>query len=634
MAGLVAGGLIALVEAGWIGSTLSGFEETGIFTWGVVAYGLIFGAVGKGVAFGLLFIFLPFNRFPPAWWTYALSFAGTTVVGGMVIGLFRLRRDVYDGHMPDSGALIQLGLVVGSVALVGGALLLLGGRLLGRRLPGKPAVLVAGGLLAYGILLATGTLLGISKQPTVPTGAETTVTPPSGPNLILIAVDTLRADYLPAYNAAIETKTPNLDIFMGDAIRYEQGFSQASWTKASFGSIFSGMYPECHTAVTKTASLPEDVETVAELLQAGGYYTQGYANNPNIMSLFGYGQGFDEYVDLKKSLHFGASPSAARLSMYEVLLKVREVVNKRLGRAIRVTDYYQPAATVKDRVLAWLDDGHVPEGMPYFLFVHFMDPHDPFMDPEAPGGGYGRKRMGNPDPAKHLAGMRRAYIGEIEYLDQELGKFFAGLKERGIYDDALIVLTADHGEEFQEHGGWWHGQTLYDEQTHVPFVVKLPGNAHGGEVNLDFARNLDIAPTLLDFAGLEKGGMMQGQSLFDEARNPANGNIGYSYAENNFEGIVLQALRTGTHKLIRANEDNKRDLPPIALYDIGTDPGEQANLAGEDAEAEIQAQLNEGIDAYLKICEENAVEPAAPVVMDAETAEQLESLGYLGDDLE
>ncbi len=629
MAGMIAGALIGLVESGWIGNALGTLPDTGIFVWSVVVYGLIFGAVGKGVAFGLLFLYLLFNRFAPLWWTYALSFVGTTIVGGLVIGLFRLRRDVYDGHMPDSSGLLSLALFVGVVALVGGVLLLGIARALGRRSWGKPGTLIVAGVVAYGLFFIPAQLLKTSYRPvSEPTIAES-VDAATGPNLILIAVDTLRADYLPAYNGAIETKTPHIDEFFTDAVRFEHGFSQASWTKASFGSIFSGMYPECHTAVTKTASLPGDVETVAELLRAGGYYTQGYANNPNITSVFGYDQGFNQYVDMKKALHFGATPSAAMLSMYEVLLKVREVANKRLGRAIQVTDYYQPAAAVKDTVLAWLDSDSVPADRPYFLFTHFMDPHDPFMAPEAPGGGYGRKRMGNPDPAIHLDGMRQAYMGEIEYLDRELGKFFEGLKERGLYDDALIILTADHGEEFQEHGGWWHGQTLYEEQTHIPFAVKLPGNLRGSEVNTSLARNLDIAPTLLQAAGLEKGAMMQGQSLFDSDWNPSNQTIDYSYAENNFEGIVLQSIRTGTHKLIRANADNPRELPVTSFFNVSEDPGEQTNLAGDEGVVATQTQLDEAIEGYLTICEENAIEPTVPTVLDAETAGQLESLGYL-----
>lgn len=629
LGGLVAGALIGLAESGWIWHSLHGFGEAGIFGWSAVAYGLIFGAAGKSLAMGLLFLYLLFDRFPPARWSYALGFAGAFAGGGLVIGAFRLRRDVFDGHMPGTAALMKLGLAVAALALLGGALLWAAGRLLERRFSSRPLLAIGAGLGLYALLAGAGFALTLFLQPPPKSATFAPRAAATGPNLILVAVDTLRADYLPAYNPAIETRTPNLDAFFGDAVRYTHGFSQASWTKASFGSIFSGMYPECHTAVTKTATLPPDVETVAELLQAGGYYTKGFANNPNITALFGYGQGFVDYVDLKKSLRFGASESASKLSMYEVLLKIREWVNKRLGRPIVVTDYYQPAPAVKDAVLSWLDRGEVPAGSPFFLFAHFMDPHDPFMDPASPEGGYGRKRLGNPDPEEYLEKMRRAYIGEIERLDTALGELFASLKERGLYENSLIVLTADHGEEFHEHGGWWHGQTLYDEQTHVPMALKLPGNARAGEVNESFARNLDLAPTFLHVAGLKIGGMMQGQSLFDADGNPANAAIGFSYAENNFEGIVLQAVRTATHKLIRANADNPRGLAPRELYDVDVDPGEQHNLAGDAGVAPVQARLEDTIDVYLKICEENAVEPSH-VEIDPSTLDALDAIGYIG----
>lgn len=630
MAGLVAGSVIGLLESTWLWRTLGSLSDSGLFLWSTVVYGLLFAGAGLGVALGLVFLYLLFNRFPPLRWTYALSFAGTFLAGGLVIGLFRLRRDVFDGHMPDAISLVKFGGALGGLALLGAlALLVLSGAVL-KRFPGRVAVATGAGLSVYGLLIILA--VGISGV-VAPKGHEGAFAPAQeaqGPNIILIAVDTLRADYLKAWNPAIETRTPNLDAFIADSVQFQHAFSQASWTKASFGSIFSGMYPECHTAVTKTASLPPDVETVAELLQAGGYYTQGFANNPNIAALFGYDQGFVNYVDLKKSLHFGATPASSTLSLYDVLIKLRETVKDRLKRPIIVTDYYQPAPVVKDHALDFLDSAERPKESPFFLFTHFMDPHDPFMDPDTRVGGYGRKRLGNDiDPAIYLDKMRRAYIGEIEYLDVALGEFFDGLKARGLYDDALIVITADHGEEFHEHGGWWHGQTLFDEQTHIPYIMKLPGKARAGEVNTHLARNLDLAPTFLHFAGLEKGAMMQGQSLFDAAGEYTNASIGYSYAENNFEGIVLQAVRTTAHKVIRANAGNKRGLQAVALYDMNADAREQTNLAGNGAMSEIEALLNSTIDAYLKICEENAVDPSQ-VKIDAGTLESLEAIGYIG----
>ncbi len=630
LAGLLAGGSIGLFESAWLWHTLGSLGDSGLFVWSILVYGLLFAAAGIGVALGLVFIYLLIDRFPPLRWSYALSFAGTFLSGGLVIGLFRMRRDVFDGHMPDGKALALFGLLLSGLALVGGLKLLFASGFVLRRFSAQVKPVIGASLAAYGIFIIAGLVLFSVMRPSGGQAAFTPAQKAQGPNIILIAVDTLRADYLKAWNPSIETNTPNLDAFIADSVQFQHAFSQASWTKASFGSIFSGMYPECHTAVTKTASLPPDVETVAELLQAGGYYTQGFANNPNIAALFGYDQGFVNYVDLKKSLHFGASPSASNLALYDVLIKVRETVNDRLKRPIVVTDYYQPAPVVKDAALGFLDSAARPADAPFFLFAHFMDPHDPFMDPDTRVGGYGRKRLGNEiDPELYLDKMRRAYIGEIEFLDKSLGELFAGLKERGLYDNALIVITADHGEEFHEHGGWWHGQTLYDEQTHIPYIVKLPGNARAGEVNTHLARNLDLAPTFLHFAGLEKGAMMQGQSLFDAAGEYTNASIGYSYAENNFEGILLQAVRTTGHKLIRANEGNKRGLPPVALYDMAADGSEQSNLAGNGALAEVETLLNGTIDAYLKICEENAVDPSQ-VKIDASTLESLEAIGYIG----
>lgn len=626
--GLIAGALIGLGEASWILSKLGGLTDMGMFTWGPTVYGLLFACVGLGVSGGLLFFYLLFDRFAKGRYTLALSFGGAMATGGLIIGFFRFKRDVLGEMNPSQDQLIKLGLMVGVLALVGMVILFVASRFVAGRLGDRRALFLGSGVGAYALIIALGALAGLVAKPAPASANFAPTATATGPNIILVAVDTLRADYLSLYNPDTPTKTPNLEAFRQDAVLFEQSFSQASWTKASFGTIFSGMYPECHTAVTKTASLPPDVETVAELLSAGGYYTQGFSNNPNIMSTFGYGQGHVEYVDLKPSLPLYATESSSRMSMFEVLKRVRLMVRKKLRLKMQVTEFYQPAPEVTRRALEWVDSGAVPEGVPSYLFVHYMDPHDPFMDPKAPMGGYGRAAMGDPDPEQWLDAMINAYIGEIELLDEHLGLFFEGLKQRGLYDETLIILTADHGEEFQEHGGWWHGQTLYDEQTHIPMLIKLPGKAHAGETNKQFARNIDLAPTMLHFAGFEKGSLMQGDSLFADG-GFANADAGYTYAENNFEGIVLQAIRTYDKKLIEANEGNKRNLAPVEFYDLSTDPGEQENLAGDAALAETQTQLEGAIDQYLQICEENAVEPAATGEISEELQQQLEGLGYL-----
>jgi arylsulfatase A-like enzyme len=664
-AGLLAGAIIGLAEAGYLYRYFSdGLPEVQSFFWAPIAYGLIFAAAGVGVSAGLLFLYLLFDRFAKGIFTLAISFGATLAVGAGIIGMFRYGRDFLAEQGMGMQDFARVGLFALGVGMAGMALLyfltVIAGRLSGR----NGYVMMALGCAAFSGLVGGGYLAAERLQPVLPEPSFTPAAQPAtGPNVFLIAIDTLRADHLKAFNPEAPTTTPNFDALSRDAVTFRNAYSQASWTKASFGTIFSGLYPECHTATGKASSLPDGVETVAELMQAGGYYTQGYSNNPNIMSAFNYDQGFVEYVDLKPSYLFGGTRSVFDLSMYQVLRKVRSVFISKIPNflatpkgitlfhqrfelpnttipvhalkpKIIVTEYYQPAEVVTDTALGWLDSGRVPKGNPLFLFTHYMDPHDPFMDPDSPNGGWARNMMGDKmDPEKFREPMHKAYIREIEHLDIHLGRFIAGLKERRLYDNSLIVLTADHGEEFCEHGGWWHGQTLYNEQIHVPMMVKLPGNVNAGTGNVFIARNLDLAPTILQAAGLAKGSMMQGQPLFDTNGTAINQSIGYSYAENNFEGIVLQSVSNATGgKVIKANEGNKRGLAPVSLFDLSTDPTEQTNRAGDTTLAGIETELLNLIDgAYAAKCEQGAVEPSAPAPAAAggETQEQLESLGYL-----
>jgi arylsulfatase A-like enzyme len=203
-----------------------------------------------------------------------------------------------------------------------------------------------------------------------------------------------------------------------------------------------------------------------------------------------------------------------------------------------------------------------------------------------------------------------------------------GLKERGVYDDSVIVFTADHGEEFCEHGGWWHGLTLYDEQIGIPLMIKLPQNQSAGETNLHMTRHVDLAPSLLQFAGLEPARAMQGRSLFmpdNLTAGNTDGRITYSHLD--FEGIVLHAVRKMDSKLITANEGNKRGLLPVELYDIAGDPGETTNLTGQNPA--LEEAMFDLIDQMQATALENAVEPQA-IEDPSALREELNAIGYGG----
>ncbi|MBM3290578.1 MAG: sulfatase, partial [Candidatus Hydrogenedentes bacterium] len=417
-----------------------------------------------------------------------------------------------------------------------------------------------------------------------------------------------------------------------DAVSFKHCFAQSSWTKASFATIFTGKYPETHGAYEKSAIVGGDNVTFPEVLEKHGYYTQGYCNNPNIADTYNYGQGFVQYNYLSPRYVFFANQSAEKMVLYKVVRQVWSKIAGKISRGkINVKDFYQPAEVVTQSAVEWLD-GARPKDAPFFLFLHYMDPHDPYMDHTTNGVGYARVRLGTAmDPAEWKEKLQRAYIGEIEYLDRYIGTLIEGLKQRGLYDDSLIVFTSDHGEEFHEHGGWWHGLSLYDEQIGIPLMFKLPQNQQAGIECNYLARHVDLGPTVLQFAGADPqeaaDAKMQGEPLFtkDLAAGPQDVSGGYIYSHLDFESIRLRAVRTPLFKMIQSNE-NKRKYAPVELYDLAADPGETKNLAGTGNSEE--AVLGGMVESMRKYAADNAQKPEYAV--DAETKAKMDALGYGG----
>jgi len=623
LGGLIAGGVVGLGEAAWLENNLQGLTELAMFWWGPLVYGLCFTFIGLGIAGALAFLYLLLDRFAPAGFTFALSLGGSLGLGGGVFALWRFMRDVLHGHTPGLGQLAT----VGGLALAIGLAAALLGAVLAHVLSRRRVAAIAVALVLFVALVLGGALYASVNRPAP---KEVVFNPPQkakGPSMVLIVADALRADYLKAYSEQAVADTPGLDRLAQDGVFFENCFTQASWTKPSFATIFSGCYPTMHAAKTKTDALPDEIVTLAEVLSNDGYFTKGFANNPNINAAFNFQQGFADYVDLKPSLYLGASFSASKLAMYDILRLVRNKVMSRISRKMVVTDFYQPAEAVTQEALDWLDGPERPKDAPFLLFLHYMEPHDPFMDHDRPGVGFARVRMGNPDPDKFREPMIKAYNSEIEHMDVHLGALFDGLRARGLYDDTIIVWTADHGEEFYDHGGWWHGQTLFDELVHVPLTVKFPEGRFAGTKNAGFARHIDIAPTLIQFAGADPPGTMPGKSLFDGAGEFANADIGFVYAENDFENNILESVRTHDRKIITANEGNPRNHAPVECYNVAKDPLEHENLAGkEGAGCEDLAKLLAEMYEYVI---GNAAEPVMAEGVSKEIKEQLEGLGYL-----
>jgi arylsulfatase A-like enzyme len=614
LAGALAGILVGTGETIELAFSKGSIQDLSALPYATILYGGMALLAGAGLGFCLFVLGRKQNPDALAQstsrWSFALALAGMTTI----LARFRIMRDVFESRMRTlslTGLLFHLGLLVAALILVSVVLWL--ARRIQRSRSGRFAVRVLPLLLI--LMLVGGSFLTAtlvrprrdwSPNGSIPPGLQ------DKPNVILIVVDTLRADHLSCYGYP-EATSPQIDTLADDGVLYTEMRAQASWTRPSIATVLTSLYPSSHTAVKKTDKLPQGVISVAEVLQEAGYSTGGFADNINIAPSFGFDQGFGDYVFLEPSYPLGATAASSQLAFYKQL---RIIYFKLVGERLSAQHFYQDAATVNKVALDWLETYQRDR---FFLFLHYMDPHDPYMEHPYTGLGYARVRNENPKAAMAPV-FAELYDGEIRFLDQYLGELFAWLKQAGLYEDTLIILTADHGEEFYEHQGWWHGQTLYGEQIRVPLIIKYPQGEGEAKEERSFARSLDIAPTILEVAGLAIPDIWQGMSL----RGNAEG-VDWLFAEESHQGNFVRSIEHGSHKLILANPDNPRGLPPVALFDISADPDEQHNLALEqgDRVTELRRLLESAQDqagSERVAGETGSFDPAAE--------EQLQNLGY------
>lgn len=618
LSGLLAGAALGTVEAVIIVITNRQLPEWWVLPYAPLLYAPIYAAIGAclGLAGGLLSA--AFWGRPSPSRCYATYWSAIFALFAFVIARFRIMRDVL---LERPFALpLQLLLLLAFVVVFFLARLLL------RHLLEKTALRrvtgIGGSLGVFVVLvLVTGLVAGgfwlASRPPRAPIPEAVPSALQNRPNVILIMVDALRADRLNCYGYGSKT-SPSMDALAADGIRFETCIAQASWTKPSTATLLTSLYPSSHQAIYKPDMLPDPVVSLAELLDGEEYFCLGFANNANITPLFNFGQGFDEYIYLEPNYFFMSPESGFQLTGYNQLRLIRE---RFISQDKRVSHYYQDAQVVNENVISWLEK--LRRGR-FFLFIHYMETHDPYF--VHPYNGVGYARVANPRPDPKMAGLlSETYDGELQYVDQAIGQLIRWLRENDLYDETLIVLTSDHGQEFYEHGGWWHGTTLYEEQIHVPLIVKLPASQRAGTVDSRMVRTLDIPPSILSLAYIPPHPSMQGQSfLGPEGRNWTGQEDVFS--EEDHEGNVVQSLRTQTWKLIQANPHNPRGLPPLALYHLEEDPNEMNNLATKHKE--LVDLMAVRLEKNQALAQGEAV-PRQEREIDEATRERLKSLGYI-----
>ncbi|MFT5685313.1 MAG: arylsulfatase A-like enzyme [Myxococcota bacterium] len=439
------------------------------------------------------------------------------------------------------------------------------------------------------------------------------------PNIILIVLDTTRSDRLSVYGHDRQT-TPFLEQFGKRGVRFDQAWSVSSWTLPSHATMFTGLHPDDHKATQENFTVSEDINTLAERLQLGGYQTAGFSNNPWVSHRVGLTQGF------------------AAFSEMWVIKKTRE----KTGRH----------ATL-DEIDRWKEEV-LNEDEPFFVFVNLIEPHLPYAPPEDTGKrffgskseyetakgqflGAGKLTVrhyegGNPLTGEEWGDLGSLYEGELVRVDQVTKKILTRLE--GIREgETVVIITADHGEHLNEHDHLGHVFSLYEPLVHIPMLARGPGFT-AGTVRNESVSLLDLAPTLLSIAGADATGMDDlGIDLRGEIGErtlplsygwpqqalmsfPADMKTGPTLAEHR------RALRGAVHypyKLIRGSDGTEN------YYDLRRDPGENVPLNITVIPEAIRAAM----DATAGMPIGQSGEGSLEAEMDSTTTEELRLLGYI-----
>jgi choline-sulfatase len=389
-------------------------------------------------------------------------------------------------------------------------------------------------------------------------------------NILLITIDTLRADHLPAYGYT-HIKTPNLDQLAAKSFVFDNAIAQIPMTLPSHATILTGLFPYTH-GIRDNAGffLDSKVTTLAEVLKQNGYKTAAFVSAFVLDSQFGLAKGFDLYSD-------------------EFTLAEGRVSN---------TDVFRRAEKTEIEIESWLKQNH---NQRFFLWAHYYDPHDPYDPPE-------------PYKTEYASSL---YDGEIAYTDHVIGKLFESLKQNGVAEKTIVILTGDHGEGLGEHKERTHSLFIYDATQHVPLMIHLPNKkAHRIQ---SIVSHIDIAPSILELAGISPASGMQGKSLIPLINGKEDPDrIAYSesiFPELHYGWSPLKGITTTKYKFIEA--------PKPELYDRSGDRSEQKNIIASKADVAdaLRKQLQSFIDADTQ--------KSNPQKLDPETEERLGALGYV-----
>lgn len=424
-------------------------------------------------------------------------------------------------------------------------------------------------------------------------------------NIILITIDTIRADHFGVYGYSRET-TPYMDNFAKTGVLFKNCYAQGSWTVPSMVSLFTSLSPLTHkiihgiAKVSETASgkndrsqelavfyqevLDPSYRTLTEVMAESGFKTAGFTTNGHLVKKQGFAQGFQYYNE--DSCLWGR------------------------------------ADCINQQVFPWLEENMNNK---FFLWIHYFDPHadhgrdDRLYDPPGPYDEIFPWKGEQKGIEQSLA----LYDGEIRFTDDKVKELIDKVASLGLMSKSVVIITADHGDEFRDHNGWGHSKTVYNELIHAPLMIHFPGNKYAGTAVVTNVRSIDIMPTILDISGAELPQEAQGRSLLPAISGQEIAQLPAYSETRRWENIDKRTLIDGKLKLIADYRSGENEL-----YDLTDDPGEKKNIYS--AQPEKAAPIKRRLEEWIREKETLAKHSVTHFIeKDQERLQKLKDLGYL-----
>ena len=434
----------------------------------------------------------------------------------------------------------------------------------------------------------------------------------SWPNVLLVTIDSLRADHLHCYGYPRET-SPRIDQFAAEGALFEAAITSSSWTLPAHASIFTGLAASVHGCEDAKHRLPGGHVTLAERLKSTGFATAGFVSSPYLDPVFGLGQGFGSYVDCTSPL------PADELAM----------------------TYGATSPTVVAAVQAWLRQN---TERPFFMFVNFWDAHfdyvppppfDTKFDPDYEGTITGEQFLTNPKvdgnmPPRDLEHLRALYDGEVAWVDAHFGMILDTFASAGLLDSTIVILTSSHGTAFFEHRQKGNRTSLYDEVIRVPLIMRHPARVPVGKRYQEQARSMDLLPTVTDLLGMPTAGLM-GRSL-----TPLF--VGKSIDVRGKETAISELTVFG-RTLLAFRQPERKTIFSVAMdrgavYDLVADPGELAALTDPESPTVKAARADTTwSQGFLEAYRQRYPRPPEIPELPARVLEKLSALGYIDGEL-